>query len=268
MLKLVATDMDGTLLNDAKEMPKKTFEIIEELRKKGVMFVAASGRQYHSLLKLFETVKDDILIVAENGALILDKGEVIFKNVISQDHLQEIVAAVRQIPGTRINICGLESAYVFEKEMQDEIGENIKTYFPVVKMINTLDDLPASEQVIKLAIYDESHRAQETIWGGLKHLSHKYQIAVSGAEWVDIMNVGINKGKAIKKLQEKYAIEKEETMVFGDHMNDFEMMKEAYYSYAMANAIPEIKEVANFLAPSNEEQGVISILENFLAMTK
>ena len=268
MLKMVAVDMDGTLLNDAKELPEATFAMIEKLREKGVMFVVASGRQYHSLLELFDPVKDEILIVAENGGLIFDKGEIIFSDAIPRESVHKIVETAHKIPGTRIFICGLESSYLFEQGMTDEVGQNIRAYFPRMKGIKALEELPESEQVIKIAIYDESENAEETFGKGLKHLFNKYQLAVSGAGWIDVMNTGVNKGEAIKKLQKRYAVEKEQTMVFGDQMNDFEMMQEAYYSYAMANAVDQIKEVANFLAPSNEEQGVIQILENFLAMTK
>jgi len=260
--------MDGTLLNDKKELPEKTVEIIHRLHGKGIAFAVASGRQYHNILGFYEGIIDDIFIIAENGALIMDKGEIVYSSVITRDDVCEIVTEVRKIPGTKIIMCGIDSAYMFASDMDEVLEEMLDRYYVKCEIIDTLDDVPSDEQILKFAIFDEANNAFETIHNGLAHLAHKYQIAVSGAEWADITNVGVNKGVAIKALQEKYQIAYEETMVFGDQQNDYEMMQQAYYSYAMANATSEIKEISNFMAPSNEEQGVIKILENLLAMIK
>ena len=267
MLKLIATDMDGTLLNDKKEMPEQTFDVIDRLHAKGVTFAVASGRQYLSIQRLYDEIKDDIVIIAENGGIILDQGEIIFADTMSRDDVREIVAAVNKVSGLKITLCGLKSAYMFEENLMSELPlESVNDYFPIRTIIKSLDDLPADEEIVKFAIFDPQLNARENIYGKLKHLTHKYQFAVSGAEWTDIMNLGINKGAAIQKLQKKLDATKEETMVFGDALNDYEMMQEAYYSYAMANAVPEIKEISNFTAPSNEEQGVVRVLENLLSM--
>ncbi|MCL1990327.1 MAG: Cof-type HAD-IIB family hydrolase [Defluviitaleaceae bacterium] len=269
MVKLIATDMDGTLLNDKKEMPEQIFDIIDQLREKEMMFVVASGRQYQSLLRLYEGIKDKITIIAENGGIVIEEGEIVFSNIVEMEHVREIVTTVNQVPGLKIVICGLKSAYLFEDNIETEYPkEMVDSYFPVRKIIKDLDDLPEGEAVVKFAIFDPQHCATENIYPHLSHLKAKYHIAVSGKEWVDIMNHGINKGIAIQKLQEKWRITPKETMVFGDESNDYEMMQRAYYSYAMANAVPKIKDVANFMAPSNEEAGVIQILTKFLAMIK
>ena len=269
MLKLIATDMDGTLLNSNKEMPERTFEMIDELHSKGITFAVASGRQYQSLLRLYEGMTDKIVVIAENGGIILDQGEMIFNDIMDPSAVREITETVSQIPGLLITICGLKSAYMFEENvMQYLTFELAHGYFPVRTIIKSLDEIPVDEQIVKFAIFDTANNAKVNIYENLKHLEGKYQIAVSGAEWTDVMNAGINKGLAIQKLQERLGASKEETMVFGDERNDYEMMEQAYYSYAMANAVPAIKEVANFMAPSHDEQGVICVLENFLSMTK
>ena len=269
MLKLIVADMDGTLLNDKKEMPEKTFDIIDRLHARGITFAVASGRQYLSLQRLYDKIKDDIVIVAENGGIILDKGKIIFADIMKPDDVHEIVEAVNKLPNLKLTICGLKSAYMFEENiMSDMPMQLVESYFPIRTIIKSLDDLPNDEKVVKFTVFDCQFHAKVNIYEKLKYLEHKYQFAVSGAEWTDIMNLGVNKGVAIQKLQEQLDASQEETMVFGDALNDYEMMQQAYYSYAMANAVPEIKEISNFTAPSNEDQGVIRILENFLAMTK
>ncbi|MDU4936806.1 MAG: HAD hydrolase family protein, partial [Peptostreptococcaceae bacterium] len=83
--------------------------------------------------------------------------------------------------------------------------------------------------------------------------------------WVDFMNLDINKGNAIKKLQEIYEITYDECMAFGDYLNDYEMMQECKHSYAMANAHPKLKEICNYEAKSNDEDGVVDALNNYLS---
>jgi hypothetical protein len=91
------------------------------------------------------------------------------------------------------------------------------------------------------------------------------QIVASTPKWLDIYNIGINKGKAVDMIQKKFGIKKEDTMIFGDYFNDIEMLKEGYHSYAMENAPQEIKDVANFIAKSNKDNGVLRIItENVL----
>lgn len=261
--------MDGTLLNSNAELPEKTFEIIDRLHEKGVAFAVASGRHYLSLQRLYDEIKDDIVIIAENGGIILDKGKMIFANLLTREDVYDIVDAVNSIPGLKITICGLKSAYMFEENIMNEVPvELVDSHFPIRAIIKSLDDLPADEEIVKLAVFDGQFNARENIYDKLKHLDHKYQFAVSGAQWTDIMNLGVNKGSAIQKLKEQLGATNEETMVFGDALNDYEMMQEAYYSYAMDNALPEIKAISNFTAPSNDQQGVIRVLENLLAMIK
>jgi len=269
MLKLVATDMDGTLLTDNKEMPEKIFKIIDDLHKRGIAFAVASGRQHFSLQKLYGEIKDDIIIVAGNGSIIIDKGEIISVDTLDFDVVYEIVEEISKMPSLKATICGLEADYMFEDNVTSTLSDHlVNSHFPVTSIIKSLDDLPEHEKILQIAIYDPSHNSEKNIYDKLKHLGGKCHITVSGVEWVDIIAVGVNKGTAIKKLQQMLGATPEETMVFGDESNDYEMMEQAYYSYAMANAIPKIKEIAKFRAPSNEDEGVVKILENFLSMTK
>ena len=269
MLKLVAVDMDGTLLNDAKEMPESTFEIVDCLHKRGIIFAVASGRQHLSLQYLYDEIKDDIVFIAGNGSIIIDKGKVIFADTLDLDFVNEIVEAVDKFPALKVILSGLRSAYMFEENILSDMPiELVESHFPVYTIIKSLAELPADEEIIQIAIFDPEYNSKENIYEKLKHFEDRCHLTISGSEWLDIMNIGVNKGVGIKKMQAILDATPEETMVFGDELNDYEMMQQAYYSYAMANAVPKIKEIANFTAPSNEDEGVIKILENFLAMTK
>ena len=98
----------------------------------------------------------------------------------------------------------------------------------------------------------------------MKHLDDKFQIKISGENWVDISNPIANKGRAVKLLQDKYGISKNETMVFGDFNNDLEMLDQAFFSYAMSNAHANVKKAARFQTKSNDELGVETILKELI----
>lgn len=91
------------------------------------------------------------------------------------------------------------------------------------------------------------------------------QVVLSSNIWVDIIPLGINKDVAIQKLQEKLNIKPEECVAFGDYLNDYEMMQSVYYSYAMENAIPELKQAARYIAPANYKNGVVKTIRKILA---
>ena len=92
------------------------------------------------------------------------------------------------------------------------------------------------------------------------------KITISGDMWMDCMKTGVNKGAAVKLLQDSLSIKPEETMTFGDQLNDIEMLKQAYYSFAVANARPEVKEAARFETDSNVQDGVLKILKFLVQM--
>ena len=98
-----------------------------------------------------------------------------------------------------------------------------------------------------------------------KEFHDELQVVLSSDIWVDIIPLGINKGVAIQKLQKKLNIKPEECVAFGDYLNDYEMMQSVYYSYAMENAIPELKKVARYIAPPNYKNGVVKTIRQLLA---
>ncbi|MBQ2404141.1 MAG: HAD hydrolase family protein, partial [Lachnospiraceae bacterium] len=93
------------------------------------------------------------------------------------------------------------------------------------------------------------------------------KVTFAGHQWVDVFDPALNKGVALKTLKNELGILPEETMVFGDQMNDMEMLEQAYYSFAVANARAEVKEAARFMADSNVEQGPMKIMKLLLKET-
>ena len=106
---------------------------------------------------------------------------------------------------------------------------------------------------------------RKNIYEKLSFLKEKMQVVLSSEVWVDIIPTGAKERSCNKKLQEKLNIKPEECVAFGDYLNDYEMLQSVYYSYAMENAVPELKKVARFIAPPNYENGVMRTIKKLLA---
>ena len=264
-VKLVVTDMDGTLLNSNSEVSERFFDLFEELDAQKIRFVAASGRQYSSIFDKLERIHDRISIVAENGGYI-KQGDLELDSVVLDPRLvQGMLPGLRRIDGSYTVFCGKKSAYIETSEARfTKILREYYTHFDIVDDLSKVD----YDDLFKVSVYhfegSESHA-----YPHVKHLdSEVLQVKVSGQHWIDISDPKANKGNALKLLQKRYGVLPEETLVFGDFNNDLEMLQEAYFSFAMENAHPNVKEIARFATKSNDEQGVEEILEQLLAAKK
>ncbi|MDV4152200.1 Cof-type HAD-IIB family hydrolase [Clostridium sp. AL.422] len=259
MIKLIASDMDGTLLNENNEINEEFFDIFNKLKERDIIFAAASGRQYYNLLKRFERISDDIMFIAENGTFVAYKGEEILVNSLNREVANELVKIGRTIENAYTILCGKKSAYI---ENNDErLVEQTKKYYERYEIVDDLTKV--NDEVLKVTICDfsgsefNSNKYYKDYWD-------KLQVTVSGEIWLDITTKGVNKGVAIEKVQEILDITPKETMVFGDYLNDLEMMEKAYYSFAMENAHDDLKKVSRFIAKSNNDNGVVEAIKEIV----
>ena len=257
-IRLIACDMDGTLLTADGRIPDELWPLLERFSKRGVSFVPASGRQYATLAGMFSDNAGALSFIAENGNLVVHQGQVISSSSLDMAVVQQVIATIRASDrNLGLVVCGLESAYV---ERSDEvfIGEARK-YYARLEIVNDLT--ATTDSVLKLAIFDFDNAAT-TAGTTLQGFAEKQQVVVSGRNWVDIMTPGVDKGKAVAALQHALGVTPAQTVAFGDYLNDLEMLGAAEWSFAMDNAHPDIRATARFLAPSHESHGVIQVLEH------
>lgn len=259
MIKFIATDMDGTLLNTQDEVHGDFPKILEKLKEKDILFAIASGRQYHNLLSRFEEMKDHVLFIAENGTYVVYKGEEILINAIDRRLANELIQVGRTIKNADIVLCGKQSAYI--EKADERLIKEVEKYYAKYKIVDNLNEV--EDEILKVTICDFNGSEQNSL-GYYKSYSDKVQVTVSGKIWLDMTAKGVNKGIAIRHIQELFNIGHEECMVFGDYLNDLEMMDAAYHSYAMENAHEELKKRARFLAKSNDENGVLEAICQYL----
>ena len=246
MIKLVASDLDGTLLmKGAQSLPEDIFPLIRQLKDLGILFIAASGRQYANIRRLFAPLGFDIPYIAENGSMCVYKEEILATGLTPSKTIRHILDALmeyRKIYHTGHCILSVKDTYYsdstderFIDYMENDM-HNIVTYVP---------DLYA----IKAAICD---------FGGTKNLEpffHKrigdeIRVVTSADHWIDFIAPNANKGTALKVLMEKFGIKKEECICFGDQQNDIEMLKAAGTAYVMATGHPLAKKAADYVVES------------------
>ncbi|WP_297488090.1 HAD family hydrolase [uncultured Cetobacterium sp.] len=253
MIKLIVTDMDGTFLNDKKEISSEFWDVFKKLKEKNIKFVVASGRQYQNLKEQFEPIKDEIIFVAENGSYIVEKEKELYSRTLSKEAIEKFVNIGREIKTTNIVLCGKKSAYI--ENTEPKFMKEVEKYYEEREIVENLLKLPNDDEIIKIAFCDLDG-TEKNIFPFVKD-EKEFQVVVSGEIWLDVSHLESNKGIALDIIMKKLNINYDEVMIFGDYLNDYEMLKRGKYSYAMENAHEEVKKIANFLAKSNNDNGVI-----------
>lgn len=261
MIKLIATDIDGTLVQDGgSTVNPELYDVILKLRGKGVQFAAASGRQWASIEALFEPIKEKIFYLSDNGAYVGCHGRNLFLNTVDRKLVIDILTDIKNTPGLDAMVSGPDVVYMDTRDQAfvDWIVDGYKFQVKQVEDITLVED-----DFIKISAYKKSG-VQEATEELRKKYGDRLKMTISGDMWMDCMATGVSKGQAISILQESLDIKPEETMAFGDQLNDMEMLGRAYYSFAVANARPEVKAAARFRADSNKHDGVLKILKELL----
>ena len=255
-VKMVVTDMDGTLLNSNHEVSNRFFELFRELKKRDVLFVAASGRQYNSILDKLQAIKNDIIIVAENGAYVMREDEELLATLLPKNKQDIILKTLADVENINAVLCAKQGAYLTGES--DAFADLLRQYYSAFEIVEDLSQV--NSDILKIAIY-HFESSEEHVYPSVKHLEDDLKVKVSGQNWVDISSPNAHKGFALQKLQELYNISPAETMVFGDYNNDLEMLALSDFSFAMANAHPNVLEVAKYQTASNNDFGVELVLE-------
>ncbi len=263
-IRFIAADMDGTLLDQQGQLPEDFFDVYRQLEQEGILFSAASGRQFDSLKETFSPIKDTMIFIAENGTLVMHKDKELYSCTMDHQVITDIITLARTIPEAHTVLCGKKSAYI--ETQNPQALDEIKKYYHRCEFVTDLTQV--KDDFIKVAIchFDGSEKHLNPILEPVFGANNK--VVISAKYWLDVMNINASKGAAIKHLQKTLGFTFEQTMSFGDYFNDIEMLQESHYAYAMENAPDEIKRLARFQAPNHNEGGVCAILKQYLADTQ
>ena len=253
MIKLIAIDLDGSLLSDDKQLPKDFWNVVNQLFEKNITVVIASGRPLSNVISVFAEIKDKLYFACDNGSFVMHANEEILVSPIGRDALKSFIEISRPIKDSYPVLCGKEQAYI-ENEEEEFSRQALKYYqkYEFVKDLTTVEDT-----IVKISFCD-LRGSEENSYPFYKHYENDYNVAISGQVWLDITNKTASKGNAIKEIQRRLNISASETLVFGDYLNDLDMIENAGYSYAMKNAHPDILKAAKYITDLDNNEGGVT----------
>lgn len=259
-IKLIASDMDGTLLDENGQVPPETFDLILALREHGVRFVASSGRRYDRLCDFFSPVKDRMDFVASNGAQVFADGVQIDREVYSHLAIRRLAKTVAMFPNMHLALFDRTKSYLLDDE--DKFVREVDKDLPNVERIYELPSPQVS--IIKASIFCDDGNVMDNAYVLQRELGGLFTFAPSGSSYIDAMQPGISKASGIAQVMEYHGIDASEVMAFGDAMNDYEIIRFVGTGCAMANGRPALRAVADRVIGSNVERAVQSEMRRVL----
>lgn len=234
-IRLVVSDLDGTLLNEKGELPEGIFDEIGRLKAKGIAFCAASGRQYDNMLRLFYDVKQDISFICENGCLVKKNGETLFASRIEKAEAEELIRDIREA-GMQVLMSLPECTVMFadaDRAFTDDIYYRLRNTAAIAE-----DPFLFAGDYIKISgFYDGDIRPLalplQRKWQGRIHAD------VAGRSWLDFTPV--NKGDALEILCRETGIDPASVMAFGDQFNDLAMLRFSGHPFLSPRAPEDVR---------------------------
>lgn len=268
-IKLIATDMDGTLLRDDRTFDYARMEdLLDELDERGIHFVAASGNQYTQLRSYFNPVDPDrVTYVSDNGALVMNHEEVIAESSITHAQIKRVIDWNNRTNADLENLIvlsGHNSAYVSNHATPEVIGM-VKQFYPVVHQVEKFKEI--DDNIFRFTfVWPQGIDVHQYIKQLRVEFGEELHTTGSGFGTVDILAPGVNKRTGLQQLGEKWHIKPEEMAAFGDNGNDLEMLRYVKYPFVMPNAEDFMKvRVNNVAVNDNNHNGVLDTIEALLA---
>ena len=261
MIKLIAADMDGTLLDSQKRLPEEFESVVRALKAQDVRFIIASGRQAATLRRDLGGLAQEMILFAENGTVVMEGNERLFVSPMEKSDVRRVLEKTRGLEGMHAVLCRPDAAMI-EESAPEVFRRNVKMYYESTQIVpDLLAVCDEFDDVCKIAFYDEGDAEHHEYPVLREWFEDTLSVILSGYSWVDLMQPGVNKGSAMRRLQEMKSVLPGECMAFGDYLNDKEMLEAVGESYAMENGLDEIKAVCKYIAPSNDDNGVMRVIK-------
>ncbi|MDD6795873.1 MAG: Cof-type HAD-IIB family hydrolase [Clostridiaceae bacterium] len=253
---ILATDMDGTLINSNRKISEANLKAIEYFVNNGGKFTVASGRMVSSVREFIEALKINCPTILHNGAKVYDydKESVIKEHFIEEDRKDAIRRIYNDKPNIGIEIFADEVVYVYRS---CKFTERYKRHN--FEVIYNLPDEVWNKQWTKVLLIGEKDELDKVE----KDYKENYDNGTSyrsGENYFDIVPNDINKGKALKELVEEEGIDPSKVIAVGDNMNDIEMIEYASYGFCVENGLDILKERAEYIAPCNDKDAIKYII--------
>ncbi|HIZ16905.1 MAG TPA: HAD family hydrolase [Firmicutes bacterium] len=251
-IKMIITDLDGTLLKSRNEISLFTKEVFIKLKEKNIKTAIATGRSW-CYSKVYADAIGAEGAVVHNGCVVMDNGEVIYRTGLDIDTMEKVLSrSLSEIPDIKIAI-----------EIEDDMFANfdVTRYWPGRTYIYTDFKISPKQPAEKIVVALPSPESREIFE---KIIPDGFYIEDVEEGVCIVLRKGATKENAIKVLASRYGINMEEIAVFGDYINDIGMLKSCGIGIAMENADPALKNVADYICKSNENDGVADFINTDL----
>lgn len=261
-IRLVVSDMDFTLLKNDKSMPAGIFERIHALADAGICFAAASGRASYTLEKLFGADASAMGLIADNGGVVSHQGKTIFVSRIEEGVQRELVEHSCERDDLLPIVCGITGARALSSAAPyDDV---IHEFYRNLEYVESPDELLG--ETAKFTVFVPNGNSREVFEQDFNpRFGDLLSVTCGGDYWIDVMNKGVTKGTGLKRLAEWLGIDLADVAAFGDTDNDVPLLSCAGHSFLVENADRRMEKYADFSAPSNEDEGVLAVIDAILA---
>ena len=269
-IKLIATDMDGTLLDPKGQVDLPRLEkILDQLEERGIRFVIATGNEIHRVKQLLGHLTERVVLIVANGARIFEGNQLLQAQTWDDDMVNRALEFFKgrecpdQFVVTSMNGGFVKEGTVFTQLENFMTPEMIELFYQRMNFVDELESHLFSG-VLKMSLVVGEERSDSVLEEINQLFNGHVQAVSSGYGCIDILQSGIHKAWGLQELLKRWDIKAEEIMAFGDSENDVEMLQLAGIAYAMENADDKAKAVATNFAPSNSQAGVYQVLEDWL----
>lgn len=231
------------------------------MRKRGIRFAVASGRQYYGIAPLFQELEPDIIFITDNGSYIRHRNETIYIKKMPKANVDKIVEKLNYHGINEYVISGLNHAYVNKKGVKTDFLQSVNRYYNRQKDVADGYD---TDDIFKFSVRIDKEEEVSLLKSLGESSDSPFASVSSGLSYVDLIDPTVNKAKAVKILQKVWDIADNETAVFGDSDNDWEMLTAYPFSFAVGNASERIKQCAAFTIKTNNEEGVLEVIDSIL----
>lgn len=261
-VRMLAIDLDGTLLNDAKQFSDATAAALQSLAARDVKVVIASARPPRSVRHIYHRLALDTWQINYNGALIWDEtsGLPVFHQPMEGTLVRQIIESARAMFPQVLVTCEILDRWFTDRFDQTYTTETGRIFRPdVIAPLDTFCDRP----ITKLLFLGEPNRLLQV--GRALADAHRRHVTIVRCEdeLIQIMDRRVSKAAALRQVAKHYGVHLPQIMAIGDAQNDVEMLKSAGVAIAMDNAHPSVKKVADWVAPSNNDHGVLATLQRY-----
>ncbi|WP_099075657.1 sugar-phosphatase [Proteus alimentorum] len=266
-IKLIAIDLDGTLLNKQHEITPEVKQAVQRAKEAGVKIVLASGRSLNGISPYLKTLgldTSDCYCISNNGSQIhqADNGEVIIQDLLNFEDYLYFESLAREI-GVHFHVISDNKIYTTNSHISHfTCQEAFLSWTPLY--YRPLNEMQTDMYFSKFMIVDAPAVLDNAIQYLPANIYQQYSILRSAPYFIEVLNTNVNKGSAVQKIAEHLKITPEKIMCIGDQGNDLAMLKYAGLGVAMGNAPEEVKKVAKFVTLSNEEHGVAVAINKFI----